>query len=174
MGVHDRIVENAHWGVQNHNQIHYEEIRPIQGIHHPHELPLTTDCSGFATDCYSWAGAPDPNGRNYDGLGYTGTMLDACVHISRAEAQPGDLAVFGPGTGEHVVIIVGTGADPQVVSHGQPGDPIQVPLSVEANAHQPPTTFLSATKRRPGFDVKPPEELKTATNPPKGAAAPGR
>ena len=37
-------------------------------------LPLTTGCSGFVTICFYEAGAPDPNGLDYSGLGYTGTL----------------------------------------------------------------------------------------------------
>ncbi|MHB8469552.1 MAG: Hint domain-containing protein [Gaiellaceae bacterium] len=45
------------------------EMRPIPLAR---TLPLTTDCSGFVTLCYHLAGAPDPNGRGYDGQGWTG------------------------------------------------------------------------------------------------------
>ena len=34
------------------------------------------DCSSSLTGCYYVAGAPDPNNRNYDGQGYTGTLAD--------------------------------------------------------------------------------------------------
>jgi hypothetical protein len=167
MSVQSDIVANAHWGVAHNAQIHYAQSRPIDGIHHPRKLPLSTDCSGFATDCLKWAGAPDPNGRNYDGFGYTGTMLSACAHISRHQARPGDLVVFGPGTGEHVVIIVGTGPDPAVVSHGQEAGPIQVPLSVEVRSHRAPATFLSAMHRKAGVeDEREETDVETAANPP--------
>jgi hypothetical protein len=71
------VVSNALWGAEvatrQPKQIHYGEVRPIRGA--PRQLPLTTDCSGFVTLCYQWAGAPDPNGTHYDGTGSTGTML---------------------------------------------------------------------------------------------------
>jgi cell wall-associated NlpC family hydrolase len=160
------IVANARWGVEHKAQIHYAQTRPIDGINHPHKLPLTTDCSGFVTDCFKWAGAPDPNGRHYDGYGYTGTMLSACVHIDRSQTRPGDLVVFGPGTGEHVVIIVGTGSDPAVVSHGQEAGPIQLSLSAEAGYHARPLTFLSATRRRTEYEPEPVDDVASSSNPP--------
>jgi hypothetical protein len=146
--IRDGIVANARWGVAHEPDIHYAQTRPIAGLGHPRMLPLSTDCSGFATDCFKWAGAPDPNGRNYDGSGFTGTMLDACVHISPAQAKPGDLIVFGSGTGTHVVIVVGTGSDPDVVSHGQERGPLLLPLSQEKAFHAGEAlTFLSAMGR---------------------------
>jgi hypothetical protein len=140
--VRQAIVEYALWGVRNAAQIHYRELRPIDGIGHPHKLPLTTDCSGWATLCYNWSRAPDPNGNGYNGQGYTGTLLNHMSNISRAQAEPGDLVVFGPAPGEHVVVIVGTGGDPDVVSHGQEIGPIKVTLSAEARYHRAPLTFL--------------------------------
>ena len=112
------VVSNALWGAEvatrQPKQIHYGEVRPIRGA--PRQLPLTTDCSGFVTLCYQWAGAPDPNGTHYDGTGSTGTMLHACAHIRPNEAQLADLIVFGAAPGTHVVLIVETGPDPVVVS----------------------------------------------------------
>ncbi|HET7507413.1 MAG TPA: NlpC/P60 family protein [Solirubrobacterales bacterium] len=167
MSVRDQIVRYAGWGVAHASQIHYAQRRPIDGIGHREKLPLTTDCSGFATDCFNWAGASDPNGRRYDGYGYTGSMLGACRHISRGQAEPGDLVVFGAGSGTHVVILVGTGSDPLVVSHGQEIGPIRCRLSVEARAHAgQPMTFLSATARNAAFAPPPPEEVETLSNPP--------
>ena len=71
----DAIRDEASWGVVHEAEIHYGQLRPIDGLATPHKLPLATDCSGFVTLCYKWAGAPDPNGRGYDGYGYTGTLL---------------------------------------------------------------------------------------------------
>src|SRR6201981_1984334 len=64
--VRGRIVAAARWGIRNEPRIHYGLIRPFPLTR---ALPLTTDCSGFATLCYYLAGAPDPNGRDYDGTG---------------------------------------------------------------------------------------------------------
>lgn len=142
------IVSNALWGAEVATQrpklIHYAEVRPIAGA--ARKLPLTTDCSGFVTLCYEWAGAPDPNGLHYNGEGNTGTILHACVHIKPAAAQVADLIVFGNPPGTHVVVIVELGADPVVVSHGSEAGPLRLPLSQEATAHPgEPLNYLSVS-----------------------------
>jgi hypothetical protein len=142
--LREKIVANAEWGMANEPQIHYQQLRPMDGLHRAHKLPLQTDCSGFVTLCYAWAGAPDPNGQGYSGQGFTGSMLQHCRHIPRSALQPGDLAIFGPGTGQHVVMVIQMAADPMVVSHGQEKGPFKTTLSVEANAHSAPTTLLRA------------------------------
>jgi hypothetical protein len=142
--LREKIVENALWGIANEPRIHYSNSRPIDGLHQAHKLPLNTDCSGFVTLCYAWAGAPDPNGRGYNGQGFTGDILQHGRRIPRSALQPGDLVVFGPGTGEHVVMVIQLAADPLVVSHGQEKGPLRTTLSVQVNAHHAPTTFLRA------------------------------
>lgn len=138
------VVANGEWGVKNEPYIHYAQIRPM-----PHSLglPMTTDCSGFATVCSQAAKAPDPNGNGYNGLGYTGTFLAHCQHLSKAEAKPGDFVVYGNYPGEHVVILKepGSVADPMTISHGQEAGPIEVRNSVEIRAHgYAPAYYLRA------------------------------
>ena len=73
-----RVVKWARWGVANTGQIHYTETPERADwlkATPPNSLPLSTDCSGFATLCYRMAGLPDPNGLGYKELGYTGTLL---------------------------------------------------------------------------------------------------
>jgi cell wall-associated NlpC family hydrolase len=141
--VRTRIVANGRWGAAHEPQIHYAQTRPIDGRGHPHKLPLTTDCSGFVTDCYQWAGAPDPNGNGFNGQGFTGTLLSHCRHIPASAVRPGDLVVWGPGTGEHVALVLEPGSDPVLVSHGQEKGPIQISFSAESAAHHPPVTWLT-------------------------------
>lgn len=114
------IVNNWKWMIAHSASIHYEQRRPIDGEHNPDKLPLYTDCSGSVTDGYAWAHAPDPNGENYNGQGYTGTILNHCKHITRSELKPGDPIVFGSYPGEHVVGYLG---DNKVMSHGHEGQP---------------------------------------------------
>lgn len=84
----------------------YKQVRPIpKDITASH---IITDCSGFVTMCYHAAGLPDPNGRNYDGQGYTGTLW---AHGTKTETpQVGDLVFYGvpwlAGGAAHVAIIV--------------------------------------------------------------------
>lgn len=137
------IVAAARWGVQHAASIHYSEaaIRTQALTQRFGKLPLTTDCSGFATYCYKAAGLPDPNGLGYRYLGYTGTLL---AHAQKAgkiltdvsKALPGDLIVYGPGTGEHVAIIVEAGRDPLTVSHGQESEPAYVRVSQDGRQPQ--------------------------------------
>jgi lysozyme family protein/cell wall-associated NlpC family hydrolase len=139
--VRAKIVEWAMWGVTNAGRIGYSEQGPrLATLTTPGKLPLTTDCSGFATLCYAWADAPNPNANgpyDADGMNYTGTMLARCRHIPPQAAQPGDLVVWR-GTssphGHHVAIVVEPGADAKLVSHGQPADPVGVTFSAESAA----------------------------------------
>jgi cell wall-associated NlpC family hydrolase len=79
------------------------------------------------TWCYWAAGAPDPNGRNFDGLGYTGTQIGNGTAVTLEQAQPGDLVFYGkkvdpdPQAGiTHVALYVGNG---NVISHGSESGP---------------------------------------------------
>jgi hypothetical protein len=140
--VRQNMVANCRWAVAHHNQINYAEIRPYP-LTPPRTLPFTTDCSGFAEMMARWSGAADPSGAGFDGSGWTGSILDNSHHITQAETQPGDFAVFGPHPGVHMVVLTesaagGNGA--MCVSHGRQGDPVEVPLSEEIVAE--PITFL--------------------------------
>src|SRR5471030_2067399 len=106
MSVRDQIVEVARWGVRMRARIHYSEARPVPLRR---TLPLATDCSGFATLCYFLAGAPDPNGLDYSGRGYTGTLLRHLPHVGRAAAQRGDVVVWGPYPGHHCAVVLEPG-----------------------------------------------------------------
>lgn len=130
----------ARRGVQDEKNIHYGQVRPMPLNW---TKTLTTDCSGFSTLCYKLAGAPDPNGRGYDGAGFTGTLLAHGRSVARAAALPGDLVFFGPGTAEHVAIVVEAGTDPLLVSHGQERGPLEIRLSLEKEGHSPPVRFRS-------------------------------
>lgn len=128
------LVRLAEWCHISRDYIHYAQDRPIP-LHMPYRhLPFTTDCSGIVTILAKWAGCPDPNGQHYSGAGYTGTLLSHLPSIWLHQTYRGDLAIFGPGTGDHVVMLVQGGTrfkDPLVMSHGHPGadDPEIRPLS---------------------------------------------
>ena len=134
--VRDQIVKWARWGVDNHAGFTYTEGgNRMEGIGHP-GVPCHCDCSAFVTLCYNWAGAPDPNGQGYDGQGYTGTLLSHGVVILKNQAVPGDVVVYGPGTGEHTAMIVEAGNDPLTVSMGEQGDPSYVRVSQDGRQPQ--------------------------------------
>ena len=144
-----RVCKWARWGVAHTADIHYTETAarddwlrtsPVG------KLPLWTDCSGFATFCYRQAGLSDPNGLGYKTLGYTGTLLDYAAHhgqiLGVEHARPGDLIVYGPGTGEHVAVVVKAGSDPLTVSHGQESEPAYVRVSQDGRLPQRVCRYL--------------------------------
>jgi peptidoglycan hydrolase-like protein with peptidoglycan-binding domain len=135
--VRQAMVGNCQWAVANRDQISYGEVRPYP-LTPPRTLPFTTDCSGFATMMARWSGAADPNGFEFNGYGNTDTMLAHSPHISQDQTQPGDYVVFGLNPSVHCVVLVqsaSAGDGALCVSHGQQGDPTEVPLSVEIAAH---------------------------------------
>ena len=137
--VRQKIVAAARWGIENEPLIHYGQVRPIPL---GRALPLRTDCSGFVTVCYFLAGAPDPNGRDYDGAGFTGTMLSALPHIQRADALRGDLVVWGAYPGRHVAIVLEPGDDPLLCSHGSERGPLAIRYSDECTFQPRVVTWL--------------------------------
>ena len=150
------MVANCRWAVAHRGQISYAETRPYP-LTPPRTLPFTTDCSGFAEMMARWSGAADPSGVDFDGLGFTGSILDYSLahsqQITRAETQPGDFAIFGPHPGVHMVVLTESAAGGNgalCVSHGQQGDPHELPLS-EAIVEQP-ITFV---RLMPGGAVPP-------------------
>lgn len=149
-----RIVDAARYGIAHAAQIHYTEdmrrddwLAQLSKEDPPQfPLPLWTDCSGFATLCYYLAGAPDPNGLHYQKVGYTGTMLDTGKKVQVPE--PGDLIVYGPGTGHHVVIYLDTWRGAwRVASHGNEYGPNLVLQHREEMAQPAPRTILSYLPR---------------------------
>jgi lysozyme family protein len=139
--VRKRIVNWANWGVKNSARIAYTRDGTVRlsALGTPGALPLATDCSGFATCCYSWAGAPNPNWPGpYDARAgaYTGTMLDHCRRIPKSAAEAGDLVVWTPPSrGQHVAVVVKAGGDPMLVSHGDDSGPKRIRFSAE-DGHQ--------------------------------------
>jgi cell wall-associated NlpC family hydrolase len=107
-------------------------------------LPLTTDCSGFATLCYFVAGAPDPNGLGYSGAGWTGTMLRHMGSVEPSEARRGDLVVWGAYPGRHVAILIERGDDPLLCSHGSERGPIAIRYSEECRYQPALVTWLTS------------------------------
>lgn len=105
---------------------------------------MAADCSSIWTMFGCWSGAPDPNGNDYNGVGFTGTMLANLDEIPLRDAQLADLIVGGPGTGDHVWGIVGDAGsnNPLCVSHGQERGPIVVRHAIEVAAHRQPTRVL--------------------------------
>ncbi len=139
-GKRQRIVAAAFVGYTNRDRIHYtQDGRRMQGVREQRRLPSFPefeDCSSFATWCYWVAGAPDPNGRGYDGLGFTGTQIGPGKKVT--EPRPGDLVFYGwepapRNCPKHVAVYVGNG---KVVSHGSESGPHLVVLDYRTDRNQ--------------------------------------
>lgn len=108
---------------------------------------LQFDCSQSATQIMRWARVKDPNGLDYRYPGYTGTMLHELPHYSDPRrCDVGALIVFGPGTGDHVAMVIHPDhehGDPQLFSHGAAHTAGPILLSVERTYHRRPVTCLS-------------------------------
>jgi cell wall-associated NlpC family hydrolase len=105
---------------------------------------LTTDCSGFATLCYYLGGAPDPNGRGYDGYGWTGSLLEGMENVDRHAVLAGDLVVWGEYPGHHCAVVLERGDDPLLASHGQERGPLAIRFSEESRYQPREVTWLSS------------------------------
>lgn len=152
-GVRARTVSTMHYLIAENPRVHYpykdKRTMTINWIATVEQLEqaiakgnFTIDCSQAVTLIAHVSGAKDPNGGNWRSDGYTGTLVKGCQPITRAQAKPGDLRVFGPGTGHHVCMVMQPGGDPLLFSHGQEHDPIAILESVEARYQPSGGTFL--------------------------------
>jgi len=167
MECRQAMVDVCNWAIENNTEIYYGQVRPIPVSLPEYYLPFTTDCSGFVTMMAKWSGNPDPNGNDYDGQGYTGTMLSNLPHIPLVNTWRGDLAVFGAYPGLHVVALLQGGcreADPAVVSHGGEGGPEQYPLSEVLSFFGPgcPVTYLRLRPNNADEALAEPPDLTAA------------
>ncbi len=135
----EQIVRAAHIMIDNSDVIRYAGpgararllAKRMQGVRQGLLLPrfpIFEDCSSSVTWLYFQAAAPDPNGRGYDGQGWTGTLVDHGREITLAEAAPGDLVFYGDGRSRsHVVcVMAGSGAAAKGFSHGSEAGPFYV------------------------------------------------
>ena len=149
------VVAWGRWLLDNKAHFHYAEVRPIP-YHKPitAAFPITTDCSGFVSLCYYLAGVlNDPNGERWNGQGYTGTLLANGKLIPANKVLPGDVVVWGPGTGWHTALVISAGPDPVVISHGQEGDPSTHRVSADTRT---PVRYLRFDTRAAGMTMPPP------------------
>lgn len=92
----------------------------------PPRFPRMMDCSSGATWLYYAAGAPDPNGRGFDGFGYTGTLARQGRQVTIATAKPGDLVFYDIYPYSHVTVYLGMG---RCWSHGSSAGPYILPVA---------------------------------------------
>ncbi len=166
--VRPTIVEWAKWGVAHRASFTYTETAGLRmaDVHRPGSIPDSCDCSAWVTYCYSWSHAPDPNGQNFDGEGYTGTLLSHGTKIPESQLMPGDVIVFvtpQKTDGVHAVLVTEVGADPVCSSMGKQGDPSFVKLSVLRGLGTP--VFLRfSTKNTTPKPVAPPTAAQLSAN----------
>jgi hypothetical protein len=103
------LVATAEKALRNKGDYLYRQIRPYPGSLFGDTKPILLDCSSFVTLIYKTAGAPDPNRRNYDGEGFTGTLWANGTKTN--DPQPGDLCFYGEPstTNAHVALYIGDG-----------------------------------------------------------------
>lgn len=127
--LRSKIVDAGFFWYAHRSAIAYSQARPFQ-VRQPPRVPQRWDCSAFVTNCYYGGGAQNPNGRSWDGLGYTGTLISHGTRLhSIVEAHPGDLIFYGSSPGgkpgfrkgdpTHVALFVGqVKGVASVLSHG--------------------------------------------------------
>jgi len=126
--VRDRIVSGQNWLLAHRYQMPYAQVRPYphfrsNGTLSTSDLYRGTDCSGSVTALCEYGGARDPNGLDYDGTGYTGTLRGHAratrTMIALSQAKRGDLTHYTDS--DHVAQLhedAGPGDVPIVFSFG--------------------------------------------------------
>ena len=167
----DAIVATALWLVAHHDRCTYSEgAQRMSCTNRPFVLPYVGDCSATVRNIFAWAGAPDIMGLGYNvPEGYTGTMLGTGAHIERAQVIPGDVVVYGPGTGWHTALIVEVmGENLLSVSMGQQGDP----SLVWVGAPTCPSRGYGFDSRTPQTFLRFPTKTRHVRYPPKETPGP--
>lgn len=122
------VVAEAFYLLAHRLEFHYVQVRPMAANLREPAARTRTDCSAAVTLEWKGGGGPDPNGRGFDGLGYTGTLWGR-GDLVRTPA-PADLAFYGdmgPEQGHvpsHVALVIGGG---DVISFGH-SPPSRYPL----------------------------------------------
>lgn len=114
----EQIVSAAWFWYEHRYDIRYSQARPFQK-RKPPAVPTEWDCSAFVTNCYYAAEVPDPTGRGYNGLGYTGDFWERGHKIPFSAIQIGDPILYGfttnprpgfpYGSPTHIALYVGKG-----------------------------------------------------------------
>jgi cell wall-associated NlpC family hydrolase len=95
MRVRQAMVAAGFFWYQHRATIAYSQYRPMQ-LGKPPWVPSRMDCSGFYTACSYAGGAKDPNGRNFDHQGYTGTLMGRGVRVASVDSlEIGDAIFYG-------------------------------------------------------------------------------
>ena len=100
----------------------------------PPKHPAWEDCSSFATWCYWAAGAPDPNGLDYNGFGLHG-HAGAARQDHASSRGPATSSFYGGGVRSRRTspVYVGNG---KVVSHGSEPGPYLLGIDYRSDRSQ--------------------------------------
>ena len=127
------------------SQIHYAQTRPYHHLGVTPEHGFTADCSSLVTGAFFWGSdqsnfpVRDPNGRGWDGYGYTGTLLTENIHASVPADHKcfvGDMGIYGTAWHtKHVVICRAGGSRESSIwtSHGSESGPVPVRLNYRSD-----------------------------------------
>jgi len=116
-----RLQRIALFCIEHAEDISYVQERPMREmLHCPPRINSPMDCSEYHTFLHCCAGFPDPNGTNYDGTGFTGTIFS---HGKARKGRPriGDAVLFH--NPEHVATVYKTWPIVRLTSHGSEGGP---------------------------------------------------
>jgi hypothetical protein len=128
------MVEQAQWMIAHEPRIEYAQDRPIPQYSKDH-LPMTLDCSSAVISLARWAGVKSPSGTGY-ASGSTEQLYEHCPKIDLNDAQPADLVLYSIGSDQkHVSMILETGGDPLLFSHGLDAGPQAIRLSLQKTFH---------------------------------------
>lgn len=142
-----RMVAWAHWSVEHASSFVYTEAAARSEMFHrtPGDLSgkIRADCSQWYVAVGHWCGVAALTDTDY-----TGTLLQKGTLVR--VPKPGDVAVFGPGTGTHAAMVTERqGSDWWTIGFGHQGGPDRVLLThMKAyfdQAGKPGVRFLAFT-----------------------------
>lgn len=132
-----RFLGGAMAGYNYRGRIHYTQgpARMYLTKRHVKDPAALANLTSIWEDCSSWftwlcfmAGVADPNGRGYDGLGYTGTLAQNGRHLWLADLKAHNVigAAYLYGGGPTYSHVAGAVSLTRAISHGSEPGPIIV------------------------------------------------
>lgn len=92
--IRKNMLMAAQYWYSHRGGIYYSQYRPFQMRRIP-GVPTRWDCSAFVTNVYYSGNAKNPNGRAWDGLGYTGTLMSTGVRSTLSDLDLMDPIFYG-------------------------------------------------------------------------------
>jgi hypothetical protein len=120
------LADHGHW--------RYRAVRPqtIPASWKPGQH-VDADCSDGCRMLCRWAGVQDdPAGNHYGPFGNSSSIWAHLPHLrSPGELEVGDIVLFGVNGSEHAAMVMESGSDPLLWSHGHQGAPNTYRLSYD-------------------------------------------